>query len=73
MADKITIPKTKKRYRFMQGFLDKVGMMTAIDEVGKKHFIFYLNGEAKKTYRTRKSCNNQIFKLFNQHYENSNI
>lgn len=62
-------PKTKKRYRFMQGFLDKIGLMTSIDEVGKKHFIFYLNGEAKKTYRTRKSCNNQISKLFNKHYE----
>lgn len=52
----------------MQGLLDKVGMMTAIDEVGKKHFIFYLNGEAKKIYRTRKSCNRQIEKLFNKNY-----
>lgn len=57
----------------MQGFLDKVGMMTAIDEVGKKHFIFYLNGEAKKHYKTRKSCNKQIEKLYKNHYENSNL
>lgn len=48
----------------MQGHLDEAGLMTSIDEVGRKHFIFYLNGEAKKQYKTRKSCNKQIEKLF---------
>lgn len=52
----------------MQGFLDRVGMLTSIDAVGRKHFIFYLNGEAKKHYKTRKSCNKQIEKLYNEHY-----
>lgn len=58
----------------MQGFLDRVGMLTSIDAVGKKHFIFYLNGEAKKHYKTRKSCNKQIENLFKQQYdENSEV
>lgn len=52
----------------MQGFLDKVGIMTSIDEVGKKHFIFYINGEAKKHYRTRRSCNRQIEIIFKKEY-----
>lgn len=56
----------------MQGFLDKVGLMTAVDEVGKNHFIFYLNGEAKKHYKTRRSCNRQIEKLYNNNFKNTN-
>ena len=66
-------PNTKLRYRFMQGKLDKIGLVTTIDHIGKKHFIFYLNGEAKKCAKTRKTVNKQIQKLYNQHYENSNL
>lgn len=56
----------------MQGFLDQVGLMTSIVAFGDRNFIFYLNGEAKKHYKTRRSCNKQIEKLFNNEYgENS--
>lgn len=55
----------------MQGYLDKLGLMTNIDKVGKKHFVFYLNGEAQKSAKTRKTCNKQIENIFNKNY-NSN-
>jgi len=62
-------PKSKLRYRFMQGYLDKLGLITNIDKVGNKHFIFYINGEADKSAKTRKTCNKQIEKIFNQNYK----
>ena len=63
-------PKTKLRYRFMQGYLDKLGLITNIDQVGKKHFVFYINGEATKSSKTRKTCNKQIEKIFIKNYSN---
>lgn len=68
METKANIPKTKLKYRFMQGHLDRIGIITNIDQVGKKHFIFYKNGNAVMSRKTRKSCNKQIEKLYNQNF-----
>ena len=64
--------KRRTRFRYMQGKLDEIGLMTNIHHIGKKHFELLLNGEVKKTYKTRQSCNRQIEKLFNQNNNNSN-
>lgn len=48
----------------MAGELDEIGIMTGISRVSKKHFVFYVNGEAVRSFRNRQSCNLRIEKLF---------
>ena len=58
--------KRRTRFRYMQGKLDELGMITNIHHIGKKHFELLLNGEVKKKYKTRQSCNRQIEKLYKE-------
>lgn len=56
--------KDRNRFRKMAGKLDEIGIMTGISRVSKKHFVFYVNGEAVRSFRNRQSCNLRIEKLF---------
>lgn len=49
----------------MQSKLDEVGILTSIVQISKKNYNFYINGEVKRSYKQRASCNRQIKKLFN--------
>ena len=62
--------KRRTRFRYMQGKLDEIGLMTNIHHVGKKNFEFLLNGEVKVKYKTRQSCNRQIEKLYKENEKN---
>ena len=55
-----------KKYRAMMSFLDEIGLMVCIDRVSKKQFTLLVNGEIKKSYKKRDSCNKQIIKMYNQ-------
>lgn len=70
---KIIPPPKKKekkdRYRFrkMQSDLDILGITTCIERISKKHFVFLVNGEAVKAFKSRQSINLRIEKLFKKH------
>ncbi len=59
------------KYRKMAGQLDQIGLMTNIHHIGKKHYEFLVNGEVKKSYKTRQSCNRQINKLYNNKFKSN--
>lgn len=61
--------KAGAKYRKMMAHLDGHGLMVTIDRVNRKQFSFIVNGELRKSYRKRESCNRQLEKLFNQKSE----
>lgn len=48
----------------LQNELDHLGLITAIDRINRKQFVVYVNGEAKKSYKQRRSCNSYLKRLF---------
>lgn len=63
---KSTLPKKKDRNRFrkMQAQLDELGLTTCISRISKKHFVFTINGEAIKAFRSRQAINKRIEKIY---------
>ena len=61
-----------KKYRAMMSFLDGIGIIVCIDRVSKKQFTLLVNGEIKKSYKRRDSCNKQIVKMYNNQTQNIN-
>lgn len=57
-----------KRYRKLQGDLDKKGICTSIQRVSKNQFDFIINAEIIKSFKTRQSANKRIVKLHAQQY-----
>lgn len=57
--------KGAKKYRIIQNELDKKGILVAIVRVHNKCFNLVVNGEIRKTYRQRHSCNKQL-QILNQ-------
>jgi hypothetical protein len=62
--------KARQKYRAMCGKLDSVGFAIYISRVDKKCYNFIVNGEVKKVYKQRKSCNRQIEKLYKNFNQN---
>jgi hypothetical protein len=58
----------RQRYRAMCGELDQAGIVIYINRIKEKHFEFQINGEIKRKYKKRESCNRQIVKLYNQNF-----
>ena len=50
----------------MQAKLDEKGLTTCIHRISKKHFVFLINGEAVKAFKTRQTINKIIEKLFKE-------
>lgn len=57
-----------KKYRKLQGELDKIGIFTFIIRSGKRQFDFVVNGEIVKSFKKRSSANMRIVKLHKEHY-----
>ena len=64
--------KGSKKYRQLQGELDKIGYMTAIVRQEKKNFLFIINGEIIKSFKKRESINKRIKKLHNEKLQTQN-
>jgi hypothetical protein len=51
--------------------LDSVGVLIHINRIDKKCFNLIVNGEIKKVYKQRRSCNRQIEKFYNNQNQKS--
>lgn len=58
------LPKTKKRYRILMGWLDKKGIACHIEKEDNSFFTLTVNFEIVKSAKTRRTLNKRIEKLF---------
>lgn len=59
------------KYRKMCGELDQVDVVIYINRISPKLFELHINGTIVKQYRQRRSCNNQIIKIYKSKIEHN--
>lgn len=60
-----------EKYRRMCGELDQVGIVIYINRITPHKFELHINGTIVKQYRQRRSCNNQILKIYKSKFKSN--